>query len=642
MRKLGRESVDTGTPAKKAKTFDFRLHPRRKVVFAFCYLGWHHDGLVQQENSTNTVEHHLMNALLKTKLIESWEGCGFTRCGRTDKGVSAFRQIAACIVRSADPFGQGVSWADDVPIDVREAFKSRDELQYLKMLNGCLPPTIRMLSWAPARTEFDARHSCTRRTYKYSMPKANLDVEKMRVACSKLVGTHDFRNYCQIDLNADRLNQSYVREIFAVSLCELGDSGLLELTVEGSGFLWHMIRFIVSVLHEVGCGHEGPEVVSDLLDIEKCPARPQYTMASDAPLCLFECQYERDQLAWQYDESVRQRNLGSLQRQWAELMTKARTIENMMNSVANEPGPITDAIRERGLLEFTQAHPWQTNYLPLLKRKRCDTLEVKRAKLEQKSKVTEPPLLMSARRLKAVGYPKINFDYDDDSELAALICHLDEQFLKKRPEDWHVAFMDEKNKEAFERKLAEYLSEYGISTSDDEQPAVSRRFICDFLLSHSIDHLYDKTVEAQEFSSDIVRNKRLAKNAASETSQNPYNTINCAEQYYKSRIESMAKLFGIAEHPDPEVTLRACCLFVQQTCSTKNRERIGKKEGNEDNQLLDIKAFPLGITDLKDPVLDHVARCLRLLSVESLRSTQTIVNETLIAIQNLTAAKKSA
>lgn len=32
------------------------------------------------------------------------------------------------------------------------------------------------------------------------------------------------------------------------------------LKVEGSGFLWHMIRCIVGVLFEVGMGKEEPEV----------------------------------------------------------------------------------------------------------------------------------------------------------------------------------------------------------------------------------------------------------------------------------------------------------------------------------------------------------------------------------------------
>lgn len=42
---------------------------------------------------------HIMQALIKTHLIEDWTKCDFSRCGRTDKGVSAFKQTAAMVVR---------------------------------------------------------------------------------------------------------------------------------------------------------------------------------------------------------------------------------------------------------------------------------------------------------------------------------------------------------------------------------------------------------------------------------------------------------------------------------------------------------------------------------------------------------------
>lgn len=35
----------------------------------------------------------------------------------------------------------------------------------------------------------------------------------MNDACSRLVGSHDFRNFCRIDKNKARLEASYVREI---------------------------------------------------------------------------------------------------------------------------------------------------------------------------------------------------------------------------------------------------------------------------------------------------------------------------------------------------------------------------------------------------------------------------------------------
>ena len=41
-----------------------------------------------------TVEKHVFAALQKVKLIEDRTKCNYSRCGRTDTGVSAFGQVS--------------------------------------------------------------------------------------------------------------------------------------------------------------------------------------------------------------------------------------------------------------------------------------------------------------------------------------------------------------------------------------------------------------------------------------------------------------------------------------------------------------------------------------------------------------------
>lgn len=65
----------------------------------FFYTGWVHEGLVAQVDTENTVEEYIFKALLKSRLIQSREASQWTKCGRTDKGVSAFKQVAALTVR---------------------------------------------------------------------------------------------------------------------------------------------------------------------------------------------------------------------------------------------------------------------------------------------------------------------------------------------------------------------------------------------------------------------------------------------------------------------------------------------------------------------------------------------------------------
>lgn len=75
------------------RPFDFSAHPRRHVALRLAYLGWQYQGFAVQENTDNTVEARLFEALLKTKLIQDRQTSNYHRCGRTDKGVSAFSQV---------------------------------------------------------------------------------------------------------------------------------------------------------------------------------------------------------------------------------------------------------------------------------------------------------------------------------------------------------------------------------------------------------------------------------------------------------------------------------------------------------------------------------------------------------------------
>ena len=57
------------------------------------YFGWDYHGFAVQEITGKTIESELFRALAVTRLIEGRETSNYHRCGRTDKGVSAFGQI---------------------------------------------------------------------------------------------------------------------------------------------------------------------------------------------------------------------------------------------------------------------------------------------------------------------------------------------------------------------------------------------------------------------------------------------------------------------------------------------------------------------------------------------------------------------
>jgi tRNA pseudouridine38/39 synthase len=91
---IAKSTESAKRPKSKIKrSFNFEKCKFRHVLLKFVYLGWDYQGYVTQEDTTNTIEHHIFNALTKTCLIESRATANYHRCGRTDKGVSSFSQV---------------------------------------------------------------------------------------------------------------------------------------------------------------------------------------------------------------------------------------------------------------------------------------------------------------------------------------------------------------------------------------------------------------------------------------------------------------------------------------------------------------------------------------------------------------------
>ena len=64
--------------------------------------------------------------------------------------------------------------------------------------------------------------------------------------------------------------------------------------VRGRGFLWHQVRCLISVLLQVGQGHETPEIVDWLLDksqVSNAVGKPHYTLAPAHPLLFYHCEF---------------------------------------------------------------------------------------------------------------------------------------------------------------------------------------------------------------------------------------------------------------------------------------------------------------------------------------------------------------
>ncbi|KAF3071180.1 tRNA pseudouridine(38/39) synthase [Daldinia childiae] len=370
------EEGATSPPKKKKveRKIDPSKYSTRLVAFKLAYLGKRYGGF-EYAASANlpSIEEELWKAFVKACLIfpensdeVNWDPWEYSKCGRTDRGVSAFGQVIVVRVRSNRPLpkkeqqteaGQVDENGEAAKLDAaaedtkkkREFNDFTDELPYCRLLNKLLPPDIRMLAWCPTTpADFSARHDCRERQYRYfftqpafaPIPQSFenpdnskkvkggwLDIEAMRQAAKKFEGLHDFRNFCRVDQS--KININFERRVFESDIVEVKDvetalpfldreefrpSGMdlqeklpkvYYFHVRGTAFLWHQIRCMVAIIFMVGQGLEDPSIVDKLLDFEAEPRRPNYQLADEVPLVLWDCIFPRPEkpenaLKWVY------------------------------------------------------------------------------------------------------------------------------------------------------------------------------------------------------------------------------------------------------------------------------------------------------------------------------------------------------
>ena len=170
----------------------------------------------------------------------------------------------------------------------------------MRRINDELPADINILHIQKVRHTFHARHSARSRSYIYQVArrrtafakplvwwvKDDLDLARMRAAAARLVGFHDFRSFSDDDPGEKSTKVS----LAALEIHEVGD--LLLFRVEGSHFIWKMVRRLVGVIVEVGRGGlTVDESVAMLSSDSDVPAR---LTAPASGLFLEQVRYEGD------------------------------------------------------------------------------------------------------------------------------------------------------------------------------------------------------------------------------------------------------------------------------------------------------------------------------------------------------------
>jgi tRNA pseudouridine38/39 synthase len=156
---------------------------------------------------------------------------------------------------------------------------------------------------------------------------------------------------------------------------------LYTFSLTGSAFLWHQVRCIMSILFMVGKGQEKPSIVSDMLDIQKYPAKPVYELAPDHPLVLWDCTYPEGSFKLVNDEVSFEMAVDALKSRWTEETIKMSVVRSLFSDI------IPKDIEKTILVEAECKRKLERPHLPLEKRATCPPADMEHMQKYENKKI---------------------------------------------------------------------------------------------------------------------------------------------------------------------------------------------------------------------------------------------------------------
>ena len=220
----------------------------RRIHLIVEYDGTNYAGWQRQENAlaAQQVIEEALSKLTRERVV-------IHGASRTDAGVHALGQSCHFDTESRIP-AEKFSYA----------------------VNTMLPPDIRIRLSEEVSPEFHARFSTKGKRYRYLFWDARhagalnrlthahsiypLNDRLMQAEASALIGTHDFAAFAA----SGSVVKDTVRTIWRADVTREGDE--VKLIVEGSGFLYNMVRIIAGTLRDIGSGKLQPGALSKAIE----------------------------------------------------------------------------------------------------------------------------------------------------------------------------------------------------------------------------------------------------------------------------------------------------------------------------------------------------------------------------------------
>lgn len=243
---------------------------RRKFAVLLGYSGTNYYGM-QRNPNTPTIEEELFKSLYKNKYISEEnftqvQTMQFQRAARTDKGVSAARQVVS--------------------------LKLQENVEISK-INEHLPEVIRVFGIKRVTKGFNSKVQCDSRSYIYLLPTVSfvprdqmmvqkgfrLDestLHRINNLLQKFLGTKNFHNFTSKKQATDPSAKRYMRTVSCDPPFVKDDVEFTLIKIRGQSFMLHQIRKMMGLLIAVVKGFTSEQTLDlafgmDRVNIPKAP-----------------------------------------------------------------------------------------------------------------------------------------------------------------------------------------------------------------------------------------------------------------------------------------------------------------------------------------------------------------------------------
>ncbi|XP_063706649.1 RNA transcription, translation and transport factor protein [Culicoides brevitarsis] len=237
---------------------------------------------------------------------------------------------------------------------------------------------------------------------------------------------------------------------------------------------------------------------------------------------------------------------------------------------------------------------------------------------------------MFKTKLSALEYHSAsNVNIDDPKEFRNLILWLEDQKIRHYKIEDRAGLREINNTNEWTKAFEKYKEDLGCPKVFTTQVE-----ILSWILGYATKLEYgDHADKYRGVSADMFENKGQSQ-APTIKSTNPFDNLDFTSKDFEAGVRNLALRFDMPHHPDHLVLLQGIARLARDNFSVE-----ALKE-----QIPEGKPFPIfdgAGFNYENEDMETGARILRLLQIQSVRELQTLINETIVTVQNLTADPKT-